>query len=257
MLSRNDINQPFSHPFAWLSVVLDEATYMAIDDLDAIEQYDWPVAGDHAYPLVLKATTESEWGQLPNASELTWLAAALRTIPDFLTLQLHADRGHLNPAQATGLLSGVFGNQSFFLRFPAQDTPPAASLTSKAEPAPISPVLPDPELEMYIQDWYYDDASHEFARKMGRFLFQFLDVLESTGLSRATMRKHESNCWCIGWLESSYGYHDTFTPAIFEDGPFYISEFKRKVSDLKYALASYGATWRKLEKYIDLLGYEK
>jgi hypothetical protein len=257
MLSRNDINQPFSHPFTWLSVVLDEATYMAIDDLDAIEQYDWPVAGSHAYPLVLKATTENEWGQLPNASELTWLAAALRTIPDFLTRDLHADRGRLHPTQATGLLSGVYGNQSIFLRFPAQDTPPDISLSPKAEPVHVSSTLPNTELEMYIQDWYYDDASHEFARQMGTFLFQFLDQLESTGLSRATMRKHEGNCWCIGWLESSYGYHDTFNPIIFKNGPFFISEFKRKVSDSKYALTSYQATWRKLEKYIDSIGYEK
>jgi hypothetical protein len=255
MLSRTDPNQPFSHPFSWLSVVLDEATGMAIDDLDAIEHYGWPVAGDHAYPLVLKATPENEWGQLPNASELIWLTAALRTIPDFLTRYLHADRGHLYPTQATSLLSGVYGNQSIFLRFPAQDTPPTASLTSKAKTAPAN--LPDTELEMYIQDWHCDDASHEFARQMGAFLFQFLDDLESTGLSRATMRKHESNCWCIGWLECSYGYHDTFIPAIFRGGPSFITEFKRKVSDSKYALASYQATWRKLEKYIDSLEDKK
>jgi hypothetical protein len=67
----------------------------------------------------------------------------------------------------------------------------------------VSSTLPDTELEVYIQDWHYDDASHQFARKMGSFLFQF------------------------------------------------------KVSDSKYALASYRATWRKLEKYIDSLGYDK
>jgi hypothetical protein len=121
----------------------------------------------------------------------------------------------------------------------------------------VSSALPDTELEMYTQDWHYDDASHEFARQIGAFLFLFLDDLESTGLSRATMRKHESNCWCIGWLECSYGYHDTFIPTIFQGGPFFISEFKRKVSDSKYALVSYRSTWCKLEKYIDSLGYEK
>jgi hypothetical protein len=257
MLSRTDPNQPFSRPFSWLSVVLDEATSIAIDDLDAVEHYGWPVAGEHAYPLVLKATPGNEWGQLPNASELIWLTAALRTIPDFLTHSMHADRGHLYPTQATNLLSGVYGNQSIFLRFPAQDTLPTTSSTSYAKTAPPSTDLLDTELEMYIQDWYYDDTSHEFARQMGAFLFQFLDDLESNGLSRTTMRKHESNCWCIGWLESNYGYHDTFIPTIFRGGPSFISEFKRKVSDSKYALASYQATWRKLEKYIDSLGYEK
>jgi len=69
------------------------------------------------------------------------------------------------------------------------------------------------------------------------------------------MRKHESDCWCIGWLECNYGYHDAFTLAIFLGGPSFISEFKRKVSDSSYAVKSYQATWRKLEKYIRSLGF--
>jgi len=257
MLSRTDVNQPFSHPFSWLSVVLDEATGMAMDDLDAIEQYNWPVAGPHAYPLVLKATPGNDWAQIPNASELTWLTAALRAIPDFLSRHLRADRGQPHPAQATSLLTGVYGNQSIFLRFPAQSIPPVASAIPKTEIIPASAAQPDDELEEYIQDWHYDDASHEFARQVGMFLFQFFDHLEATGLSRAVMRKHESNCWCIGWLECDYGYHDTFTPSIFLGGPSFDYEFKRKVSDSKYAYASYQATWRKLEKYIASLGYKE
>lgn len=243
------------HSLTWLSVVLDEAIAMAIDDLDASEQYGWPVAGPHAYPLVLKATSGSNWGQLPNASEITWLAAALRSIPDFLTRQLNADRGLPRHYQATVLLSGVYGNQEIFLRFPAQEAPPTASFLAKTETTHAAAIQHDEELERYIEDWHYDEKSHEFARQLGRFLFQFLDSLEITGLSRATMRKHESNCWCIGWLECGYGYHDTFTPEIFQGGPSFTIEFKRKVSDSKYALASYRATWNKLEKYVASLGY--
>ena len=71
------------------------------------------------------------------------------------------------------------------------------------------------------------------------------------------MRKHINNCWCIGWLVCSYGYHDTFSPKILMDGPSYIYEFKRKVSDSKYAIASYKATWRKLARYVRSLGYDK
>ncbi len=112
-------------------------------------------------------------------------------------------------------------------------------------------------LEEFIQDWYWDERSHEFARQMGAFLFQFVDYLETTGLSEATMRKHISNCWCIGKLECDYGYRDTFSPSIFLGGPSYLYEFKRKMSDSKYAIASYEATWRKLARYIRALGYGK
>lgn len=239
----------------WISVTLEEATVMAIDDLDAAERYGWPVAGPNAYPLLLKVTSGTNSVQLPNASEITWLAAALRSIPDFLTSQLHADRGLPRHYQATALLPGVYGNQEIFLRFPAQDTPPTASFLAKTKTAHAAANQHDDELEQYIEGWHYDEKSHEFARQMGRFLLQFLDSLETTGLSRATLRKHKSNCWCIGWLECNYGYHDTFTPKIFQGGPFFTSEFRRKVSDSKYAFASYRATWKKLEKYAASLGY--
>lgn len=38
----------------WTSVVFEDATVMAFEDLDAQEKYGWPVAGEKAYPLVLR-----------------------------------------------------------------------------------------------------------------------------------------------------------------------------------------------------------
>ena len=258
VFERTDTDQTFSRPIGWFSLVLEEATGMSFADLDAMEQYHWPVAGEKAYPMVLKATPKNDWGELPSASELAWLAAVLRVIPDFVTRHLHAESGMPRPAQATYQLAGVHGNQQLMLRYPAQATSPAnpAATETGSIHSPASQQNADlQELEGYIQDWHRDDASHEFARQMGAFLFQFLDHLEASGLSRQTMRKHESNCWCIGWLESSYGYHDTFVPDIFLGGPSYLTEFKRKVSDSHYAVNSYLATWRKLERYILSLGY--
>jgi len=222
---------------SWLSLVFEEATVMTFDDLDAMEKYGWPVAGEQAYPLVIKATPPGEW-RVPSASEMAWLAAVLRVIPDFVVRHLRADRGRPRPAEVTYPLPGVHGGQEISLRYPA----------TLLEPE-------EQELEDYIQDWHWDEQSHEFARQAGAFLFQFMDHLATTGLSRRTMRKHESNCWCIGWLECSYGYHDTFSPQIFLGGPSFLYEFERKVSDSKYAVASYKATWRKLARYVRSLGY--
>jgi hypothetical protein len=112
------------------------------------------------------------------------------------------------------------------------------------------------ELERFIRDWYWDEPSHEFAREVGEFLFQFLDHLETTDLSKRTLKKHASNCWLIGKLECDYGCHNTFRPEIFLRGPSFLYEFKRKVSDSKYAIASYRATWRKLAKYVQSSGHE-
>ena len=106
------------------------------------------------------------------------------------------------------------------------------------------------DLEEFIRDWYYDKPSREFARQMGLFLFRFLDYLESTGLSHRTLRKHTSNCWLIGKFECDYDYHKTFSPKIFLGGPSLLHEFKRKVTDSKYAVNSFRATWRTLERYV-------
>ena len=110
-------------------------------------------------------------------------------------------------------------------------------------------------VEQFIKQWSYDERSHEMARQMGRFLLQFLDYLVTTGLSEATLRRHRDNCWAIGKLECDYGYHDTFSPAIFLGEPAYLYDFKRKFAASKYAVTSYQATWRKLVKFVRSLGF--
>ena len=222
---------------SWFSLVFDEAMAMPFDDLDAMEKHGWPVAGEQAYPLAIKAIPPGEWS-VPSASEVAWLAAAVRAIPYFVLQHLHANRGRPLPAEATYSLPAVHGGQGIALGYPVSLLDPE-----------------EQELEEYIEDWYWDEPSHEFARQVGAFLFQFMDYLETTALSERTIRKHESNCWLIGKLECDYGYHDTFSPEIFLGEPSYLIEFKRKVSDSKYAIDSYKATWRKLARYVRSLGY--
>lgn len=257
IFERTDPDQPLSRPISWLSLVLDEATAMSIADLDAIEQYKWPVAGEKAYPLTLKATSKNDWGELPSALELAWLAASLRVIPDFVTRHLHTESGLPRPATATYPLPGVHGNQQIMLRSPAQTASRMAGEISSIPSFALEQDAYLQELEAYIEDWYWNDASHEFSRQMGTFLFQFLDHLEASGLSKQTISKHERNCWCIGWLECRYGDHNAFRPDIFVGGPLFLTEFKQKVSDTHYAVNSFQATWRKLERYVISLENDK
>jgi hypothetical protein len=227
-----------------------------------MDKHGWPVAGEQAYPLAIKSTPAGGDAEIPSASELAWLTATVRVIPDFVLRHLHADHGAPQPAQAIYALSGVHGGQNILLRYPAQEqlTPQdekminslGVQMESPQDEEHIEGDRVGQELEEFIRDWYYDKPSHEFARQLGAFLFQFLDYLESTGLSRQTLRKHSGNCWCIGKFECDYGDHNTFSPAIFLGGPKYLYEFKRKVSDSKDAVNSYTATWRKLERYVQL-----
>ncbi len=105
------------------------------------------------------------------------------------------------------------------------------------------------DLEYFIEDWHWDKKSHEFARKMGRFMFGFFEYLRNQNLSEATQRKHESNCQIIGKLIADYGFDDEFTPEILTGDPDYVNEFKRKFWDSNYMIQSYKTTWRKLAKY--------
>jgi len=108
------------------------------------------------------------------------------------------------------------------------------------------------DLEYLIEDWYWDKKSYKFARSMGIFMLGFFVYLRRLKLSESTIRKHESNCELIGKLISDYGFHKTFTPDIFSGEPDHLIEFKRKISNTKYMVESYKATWRKLAKYSSL-----
>jgi hypothetical protein len=230
VLSHHDPDQ--THELIpWMSVIFEAATIMAFEDLDALEKYSWPVAGEKAYPWVFKTVPHSD-PRSPSASDLACLAAAMRVLPIFVTDRLKANQGRPCRAGAVYALSGVHGGQDIALSYP------------------VSLIDPEEEaLEEYIEDWHWDEPSHEFARQAGKFLFAFMDHLATTGLAESTLRKHESNCWVIGLLECQYGYHDTFSPQIFTGGPSFLYEFKRKFSDSKYAVTSYQATWRKLDRY--------
>ena len=106
------------------------------------------------------------------------------------------------------------------------------------------------ELDDFIQDWHWDEKSHKYAQNFGWYLFQFIDHLSQQRLSEKTVKKHTSNCWFIGILDCQYGYKDEFSPDVVFRSPeaWYEYEFKRKMSDSKYATNSYRSTWRKLQK---------
>ncbi|MBA4379264.1 MAG: hypothetical protein C0393_00985 [Anaerolinea sp.] len=138
VFSSTSPDQPAAQ-ISWLSLVLDEATGMSFADLDAIEQYGWSVAGERAYPMAIKATPKSDWGEIPSASELAWLAAVLRVLPDFVTRHIHTDRGLPRPAYATYSLPGVHGGQKVALRFPAEAhlAPQDTALAETLSPPPF------------------------------------------------------------------------------------------------------------------------
>lgn len=61
----------------------EESPFMAGADLDAIEQFGWPIAAPEAYPLLYRTKPVSEL-HTPSAEDFRWLETVLRTLPDFI-----------------------------------------------------------------------------------------------------------------------------------------------------------------------------
>jgi hypothetical protein len=232
--------KPTHQPMTWVSLIFETATVMSFADLDAIERFGWPIAGEKAFPLVIKAISGKDENELPSASELSWLAAAIHAIPISIEQVLRAKKGVRQTFNMCLPLPDIHGNQQITLRYPV----------SVGQTAGPFAQTQDPELEAFIENWYLDENSHEYARQMGLFLFEFLDDLDESGLSEQTMTKHERNCWAIGWLESYYGKHTVFSPGVFLGGPKFIEEYAQRISTRKSSISSYETTWRKLMKYV-------
>ncbi len=108
------------------------------------------------------------------------------------------------------------------------------------------------EIEDFIDDWHYDEASYKYAFDMGKFLVGFTRYLDTLNMSERTRRKHDNNLWLVGKFACNYGYRveEQFDCQHLAGGASYEYEFERKVSDSPTALAAYRATWNYLDKYI-------
>src|SRR5439155_24181727 len=66
-----------------IALNFEEAQTLTGADLDAAEQFDWPIAAPEAYPLVYR-TGRSDSLETPSAEEFDLLEAAIQTLPDFI-----------------------------------------------------------------------------------------------------------------------------------------------------------------------------
>lgn len=113
------------------------------------------------------------------------------------------------------------------------------------------------EIEDYVIDWHWDKKSKKYAFDLGKLLFSFIAYIDDSNLSERVKGVHKRNVYLIGMLEAGYSYRDEFNVENLTDGPFYICEFERKVSDSKYAVQSYKSTWKKLDRFIKSGDYKK
>ena len=83
MIDGDSSDQENARRMSALSMTFDEEFNMAPADLDAAEQFGWPVAAPEAYPCAMRVNPGPAV-RPPLAWELELLEGCLRTIPDFL-----------------------------------------------------------------------------------------------------------------------------------------------------------------------------
>ncbi|MBO9369784.1 MAG: hypothetical protein J7575_01620 [Chloroflexi bacterium] len=93
------------------------ALEMPFDDLDDMNRYGWPVAGESAYPRLFRILLSGEPAP-PTRSDVLWFEAALRAVPVFVRDYMHADRGEPRPAEVTLPVTTAEGPAEIYLRYP-------------------------------------------------------------------------------------------------------------------------------------------
>jgi len=64
----------------WLALSYETAEYLDRDDLQAIHQYGWRVAGEAAYPAIVRIGSPGPDLQPPTLRDLLWLEGCLRAL---------------------------------------------------------------------------------------------------------------------------------------------------------------------------------
>ena len=111
------------------------------------------------------------------------------------------------------------------------------------------------KIDDFIKNWYWDENSKPKAFEIGKVCFAFLSFLEER-LSPKTIRIHTENLFWIGIFENQYGLNEAFDIEDLTSADLNMDYFERKVSDSEYAMKSYKATCRKLEKFIESETYK-
>jgi hypothetical protein len=86
-----------------LTVTFDDETDLSDADLDAIEQYDFEVAGPDAFPSIFRKERGMSM-RPPLAWELELMEGCLRALPDFIAR--HRPDDHARHATTVGVAGG-------------------------------------------------------------------------------------------------------------------------------------------------------
>lgn len=158
----------------WTALLFSEPMEMPFEDLDNTEKYGWPVAGELAYPLLIRITRSGQFAR-PAKSELLWLEAALLAIPAFVHDHMRTDQDFLRPAEFTLSVNVADIEETIHLRYPV-------------------PGFEIPSEEEWVSAEEEEKAQAGAARERNAVLLRIFEQrLTHAGLSAKTVQRHLDN----------------------------------------------------------------
>jgi len=122
LMYRRDLSpQQTTRMATWLVLFFEEAPAMSFDDLDAMARYDWPIAGEQAYPFFGRTSSKQEL-VLPTAADLFWMEGALTGILAYLSDHIQLEYGLVQPSEVTMPVTVLSGKAQIYLKLPAMTT---------------------------------------------------------------------------------------------------------------------------------------
>lgn len=116
-----DVSNPRQRPKVGSSLMLSFGTpnFLAFDDLDAIPAYGWEVAGEDAYPMVVRIV-DGHRLVAPSVQDLFWLEGALPALIHLFKKGIRLkENGEVQPKKATCTVQTLGGPAKARVRIPA------------------------------------------------------------------------------------------------------------------------------------------
>jgi hypothetical protein len=233
----------------WLAALFDWPHYLPFDDLDAIAAHEWPVAAEDAHPLFTRLRPAAGTFEPPTEAEIRLLAAALRTVPQFVANYLDEDGYQMEDLEDVVYeLSPMYGHQAIALNWADIDVPgqmPDAEVVEAARTY----------IAEFIEGWDFDDDTREEALELGAFLLAFIQLVrvQESEMDQEQLEFLEDVCWQLGAMLLDYAERP-IDLAIFNGPPLFVEEFKNEMAEDEEEVEGYRMLWTQLGEFASLMG---